>query len=1075
MIKSSTTWFFATPIGMIWLFAAIVAPLTTLPSDLHAATLTVTTTEDVLDDSDDLCSLREAVINANENTQVFDDCAAGEAGPTVVDTIVLQAATYTLSRYYCEFAGYSVYSTSCDDLDITDDLIITGVEGQNATVINVDVPEVDVTNWSNKTQSLYYYEEDGFRHFDVYRDEESLIPNASECEESCSSLAFSLQDVTLSGGFDYAGGAIRMESWGCYEGELNLTRVIFDGNTAAYEGGAVYAEGTLNVTECTFTENSVFDGHGGALAYWGDYGCDMTPFVATISDSTFTRNNAFEGEGGAISSRYGAVMTIENSTISDNGALYAGAGISNSFAELTLTGSTVSNNHGVSPMKRRMEPYAEGPEEERELYGPIFGGGIFHTTSPYARFKSRKIGPMSDQKLIIVDSTIEGNTATLGGGGVSVNSPEDGCGIGLRSLFDGGSLLFDSFLGFCDLESSIIVEEEQEELPVLELSISGSTIQGNSAFAGGGIHHGPLTTEMTIDSSTIADNLSPLGGGVANRWIMTVTNSTISGNAPGLETTIPELFEEIRPTVEEQLNLIPIPLGGGGGVLNLGRGEFENTTISGNTTQGSGAGILNLTGPLYFIYYLETNPGLFPTPTPSSSPSPSPTSSPLPKKEVIPMVVPAPGTFLRSVTVTNNAIVDLPEFELNLEPLSANITFDPDGIDLVRNGGGIATYFGGITLRNSLVAGNSDDFENLEILFDQFREMAESEEPEILFSSEADYAPDCFQFQDVLGPLCEDYLEGSPFLIEEICKPLSPALNSEFYNLIGNNTGCGAFVPENDNEDLVGTGDAPIDPLLGPLADNGGATETHYPLAGSPVLDGGNPTGALSASAAGEAAFACPAVDQLGQSRPFDATLNGTSRCDIGALEARVDCFAIPQGVAVIDNCGVCGGDGASCLPTPTPTPDVLTVECTDVDISSELFDIDGTGLRQVAFIRKVERRARRAGARGGRRFVRKARKLYNDTLWASVWSLDTVQSLDCTGGDVMTQCVQVSNVDALEQTLSASNQLHVYARRFINRYARNGGKTKTVKKLRTRARRMLGKVQSKIEGLPTTNTQCNL
>ncbi len=62
--------------------------------------------------------------------------------------------------------------------------------------------------------------------------------------------------------------------------------------------------------------------------------------------------------------------------------------------------------------------------------------------------------------------------------------------------------------------------------------------------------------------------------------------------------------------------------------------------------------------------------------------------------------------------------------------------------------------------------------------------------------------------------------------------------------------------------DLVST-----DPRLGPLADNGGPTETHALLAGSPAIDAGSDD--------------CPppATDQRGVARPDGAA------CDIGAFE----------------------------------------------------------------------------------------------------------------------------------------------------------------------------------------------
>jgi len=69
--------------------------------------------------------------------------------------------------------------------------------------------------------------------------------------------------------------------------------------------------------------------------------------------------------------------------------------------------------------------------------------------------------------------------------------------------------------------------------------------------------------------------------------------------------------------------------------------------------------------------------------------------------------------------------------------------------------------------------------------------------------------------------------------------------------------------------DLLG-----VDPRLGPLADNGGATPTHALLAGSMAIDAG------SADPPGSGGTSCEATDQRGVPRPQG------ERCDIGAYEA---------------------------------------------------------------------------------------------------------------------------------------------------------------------------------------------
>jgi CSLREA domain-containing protein len=95
-------------------------------------------------------------------------------------------------------------------------------------------------------------------------------------------------------------------------------------------------------------------------------------------------------------------------------------------------------------------------------------------------------------------------------------------------------------------------------------------------------------------------------------------------------------------------------------------------------------------------------------------------------------------------------------------------------------------------------------------------------------------------------------------------------LLSAGYNLIQSTDGCTVLGT------LTGNLTAK-DPKLGPLANNGGPTQTAALLAGSPAIDAGNP------AKPGTGTGACELTDQRGTPRPVNGA--GQSVCDIGAFE----------------------------------------------------------------------------------------------------------------------------------------------------------------------------------------------
>ena len=116
------------------------------------------------------------------------------------------------------------------------------------------------------------------------------------------------------------------------------------------------------------------------------------------------------------------------------------------------------------------------------------------------------------------------------------------------------------------------------------LTVTDSTISGNTATSGpgGGIYN--LGGTLTLTNSTISGNTAASGGGgIANYGTLTATNSTISGNT--------------------------LTGGSGGGIYNEGTLTAANSTIAGNTSSGSGGGIQTTEAVNFYNTLLAGNTG----------------------------------------------------------------------------------------------------------------------------------------------------------------------------------------------------------------------------------------------------------------------------------------------------------------------------------------------------------------------------------------------------------------------------------------------------------------------------------
>ena len=129
------------------------------------------------------------------------------------------------------------------------------------------------------------------------------------------------------------GGAIFLN------GTASITNSAFNMNQAKFRGGAIFLNGTGNIMASNFTNNGCTDSEEGNGAAVRIQNGDCTIVDAIISDNHAGYN------GGAISALL-ANVTIENSTLDANTALYGGAvyvygGIGN-FVNVLFTNNTAS-------------------------------------------------------------------------------------------------------------------------------------------------------------------------------------------------------------------------------------------------------------------------------------------------------------------------------------------------------------------------------------------------------------------------------------------------------------------------------------------------------------------------------------------------------------------------------------------------------------------------------------------------------------------------------------------------------------------------------------------------------------
>ena len=373
------------------------------------------------------------------------------------------------------------------------------------------------------------------------------------------------------------------------------------------------------------------------------------------------------------------------------------------------------------------------------------------------------------------------------------------------------------------------------------VAISGVAVQNGNATVGGGIRNfGTLTV---ANSSLINNNAVSNGGGIDNTATVTLTDTLVSGNTAD---SAGGIVNRGKMTLNNTIVSGNTAADVAGGMFNVGTLDLTNGTVSDNAAAEDGGGIHNKGTMTVINVTISGN-----------------TAS-------VGGGIHNEGTLALSDSSVNDnqashagGINNRATLTVNKSVISNNSS---DG-----EGGGI--YSGGaLTIANSTVSGNTAGFGG--------GIYSNSNKSEVISTTVSNNTA------GVGGGLFSSGVGSAGLTVTNTIIANSPSGG----DCSGSFTSLGHNLDSDSTCNLTETTDLPgVDPLLGPLARNGGPTSTHALMIGSPAID------------AGDDAVA-PPTDQRGASRPQGSTI------DIGAYEGSV---ALVNSANDVDD-GTCNGTHCS-------------------------------------------------------------------------------------------------------------------------------------------------------------------
>ena len=349
----------------------------------------------------------------------------------------------------------------------------------------------------------------------------------------------------------YRGGAIYMPASANSRltlggaNEIIEANVLFEENSAADNGGAIFDQGILNVSNTTFSKNTS-EKAGGAITAYGVENLNGNKSV-TVSGSVFDQNTS--AGGGAVALYSNATAMFSNTTFANNTSSTTGGAVVADSADVKVYGSTFENNtassHGGALIaSNEAVVYMSNVKANGNSSGGN-GGAMYSTAS----------------KIEIDGAEIKNNSATSQGGAFSMH----------RATATG---------------------------IVSELTFNKITASGNTAGAMGGFLYNNHSV-LKMYNSDIKDNYSTSHGGAISLQGVADTsiyNTKFTNNSCGTEGAstnggamyvYPTGTNTILHSCTFDSNSAP-NYGGGLYVSNGAQLEMYNTTAKNNTAPKGG-------------------------------------------------------------------------------------------------------------------------------------------------------------------------------------------------------------------------------------------------------------------------------------------------------------------------------------------------------------------------------------------------------------------------------------------------------------------------------------------------------